>query len=147
MPFSSQNLLKELNQRGDFNWALELKNGKESYAFLMRVIGTSELNVAQTRNGLHALFRIYGHGSSSEVLGKFVELSTNLNKGIRSEAVQLAIGLMRLSAKYDKVPAQLSSGQEKALRDALRLGLTKKVAKLAQGHFSGRSSDDTKSLA
>lgn len=56
VPFSPTNLLKELNQRGEFNWALELKNGKEAYAYLMQVIGTAELNVTQTRNGLHALF-------------------------------------------------------------------------------------------
>ena len=89
MPFSPTNLLKELNQRGEFNWALELKNGKEAYAYLMQVIGRAELNVTQTRNGLHALFKIHGHGSSCEVLQKFVELSANPNKRIRSESAPL----------------------------------------------------------
>jgi len=35
MAFSPTNLLKELNQREEFNRALELKNGKEAYAYLI----------------------------------------------------------------------------------------------------------------
>jgi hypothetical protein len=148
MPLSSQNLLKELKQRrGDFNWALELKNGKESYAFLMHVIGTSELNVIQTRNGLHALFKIRGHGSTSEVLRKFVDLSTNPNQWIRSEAVELAIGLAKISAKCEKVPALLSPDQERTLRNAMGLGLSKKVTRLALGYFSTKDSAGAKSVS
>lgn len=144
MPFSPQNLLRELKQPGEFNWALELKNGKEAYAFLITAIGTPQLNVTQTRNGLHALFIIQDHGTRAEVLEKFVQTSSNANKRIRSTAVQLAIGLVRLSAVSairGKVPASLSADQNETLRGALRLGLTRKVTELAQNYLSTSSSD------
>lgn len=147
MPFSSQNLLRELNQRGEFNWALELKNGKEAYAFLMRAVGGPELSVTQTRNGLIALFRIRDHGTSSEVLQKFVETSANPNKRIRSKAVGLAIGLARFSGEWEKVPALLSVDQEQILRKALALGVTKKVEKSAEKYLSTKNSSDTGTLS
>ena len=52
--------------------------------------------------------------------------------GVRSEAVQLAIGLAKFSAKYEKVPAALSVDQERTIRGVLELGLTKKATKLAE---------------
>jgi hypothetical protein len=136
MPFSSQNLLAHLNQRGEFNWALELKNGKEAYAFLMHVVGGPELNATQTRNGLIALFKIRDRGTNSEVLEKFVQTSANPNKRIRSKAVSLAIGLVWFSARWDTVPALLSADQKQTLREALTLGVTKKVEKFAEKHLS-----------
>jgi hypothetical protein len=142
MPFSSRNLLRELNQHGEFNWALELKNGKEAYAFLMSVVGGPELNVTQTRNGLIALFRIRDHGTGSEVLQKFVETSAHPNKRIRSKAVGLAIGLARFSAQCERVPVLLSASQERILREALLLGVTKKVEKFAEKYLSTRGSSD-----
>ena len=67
---------------------------------------------------------------------KFVELSANPHKRIRSESVQFAIGLATISAKYEKVPALLSADQEQSLRNALRRGLTTKVTRLVESYFS-----------
>jgi hypothetical protein len=136
MPFSPENLLTQLDRRDIIDWALELKNGKEAYAFLMQTVGTPKLNVGQTRNGLHALFRIYRHGSAADVLQKFVDLAANADQEVRSEAVQLAIGMVRFCNHAGNAPLSLSKTQERVLRDATARGLTKKVAELAAGFFS-----------
>src|SRR5260370_13387069 len=98
MSFRAENLLEQLDKREMIDWALELKNGKEAYAFLMRALGSDALNINQTRNGLHALFLIHGHGNNSDILQKFVEFATHPDKEIRSEAVQLAIGLVQFTS-------------------------------------------------
>jgi len=89
-------LLKELKQRrGDFNWALELKNGKESSV----------------------------------------------------RGCTASIGLAKISAKCERVPALLSPDQERTLRNAMGLGLSKKVTRLALGYFSTKYSAGAKSVS
>jgi hypothetical protein len=136
MPFSSENLLKELDTPVLIDWALELKNGKEAYAFLMEVLGSSELNVNQTRNGLRALFVIRGHGNRSDVLQKFVEVAGHPNKAVRSMAVQLAIGLVQFAINTETVPLAFSEAQEKAIREAVAQGVTTRITSLAKRFFS-----------
>ncbi len=140
MTFSSEKLLNELDRNPDQIprfWATELKNGKDAYAFLTKAIRSSELNVDQMRNALHALFRIRGHGSSSDVLEIFVELASHPNREIRSEAVQLAIGLVRFINDAEKIQMRLSDKQEESLRAAVAVGLTPKVAELAANFLKG----------
>jgi hypothetical protein len=130
-------LLMELDREHDRTrnfWATELKNGKDAYAFLMKAIGSGALNATQTMNALHALFRIRDHGSHSDVLQKFIDTAGHSNQEIRSEAVQLAIGLIRVSRLPEILnyePLALSLSQTKALRKAMAQGLTPKAAKLA----------------
>jgi hypothetical protein len=57
------------------------------------------------------------------------------DEAIRSEAVQLAIGLLRWGSKWEKAPLVLSDQQERALRQAVEKGLTPKVTELAQSFF------------
>jgi hypothetical protein len=68
---------------------------------------------------------------ATEVLKIFVDLSTNNDISIRSEAVQLAIGLVRISNNL-KTPLLFSIAQKKFLSDAMDRGLTTKVADLAR---------------
>src|SRR5271168_5075392 len=106
MALSREKLLHQLDQEELVDWAPELKNGKEAYEFLTTVLGKGTLSVNQTRNGLHALFRI------------------------RSKAVQLAIGLVRYTLMTDVVgvsPIMLSEDQREVLRNALAAGLTPRV--------------------
>lgn len=131
MPLSEAKLLEELDQHAIINWAVELKNGKEAYEFLMRTIGSDALNVRQTLNALHALFKIRGHGDSKDLLQKYVDLFGHSVLSIRSEAVQLAIGLVRFSRRYDKEPLFLSEEQRLAVRSAMARGLTNKVSSVA----------------
>jgi hypothetical protein len=104
------------------------------------------LNGNQMRNALHALFRILtvqDRGSLVDVLETYIALARHPTKEIRSEAVQLAIGLVRYinstTVRYTNitipVPITFSDKEEKALRDAMALGLTPKVADLAAKFF------------
>src|SRR5438067_933628 len=134
MPFSSETLLKQLDQPGTIDWALELKNRKEAFAFLLHAVRGDQLNQNQFRNALHALFRIAFPENATEVLQTFVDLSAHADIAVRSEAVQLAIGLIRASTNL-KTPLLFSNAQEKSVRHAMARGLTRKVADLADGFF------------
>ena len=136
MAFSSENLLKQLDQREIIDWALELKHRKEAYALLIRALRRSELNVNQTRNALHALFRIGYHEHGSDVLQAFVEMANHADQAIRSEAVQLAVGLVRWSSKWEHTPLVLSDEQKLVLRQSVARGLSRKVTELAQSFLA-----------
>jgi len=135
MPFSSDNLLKELDQPKIIDWALELKNRKEAIEFLMQAVQGDTLKKHQFRNALHALFRIAFPENATPVLQSFVDLSSHKDMRVRSEAVQLLIGLVRVSRDL-KEPLLLSDTQEKVLQKALAKGLTPKVQSLARSFFT-----------
>ena len=136
MPLSSDNLLKQLNQRKIIDWALELNNGPESYQFLLTALKEDCLNINQTRNALHALFRIRRHGDSAEVLHAFVESAKNPILGIRSEAIQLVIGVVKFSHLYPEPrKLQLSKDQLRTIKGARIAGLSRKVERLAADFF------------
>ena len=91
------------------------------------------LNANQTINALHALFKIRHHGNTPEVLQVFVELSCHLDQRVRSEAVQLAVGLVEFTRSREGVPMDLLDDQAKALGTALgNGGLTPKPAHLVR---------------
>jgi hypothetical protein len=91
------------------------------------------LNANQTINALHALFKIRHHGNTPEVLQVFVELSCHLDQRVRSEAVQLAVGLVEFTRSRERVPMGLLDDQAKALGTALgNGGLTPKAAHLVR---------------
>ena len=135
MPFSSDNLLKQLDQPGTIDWALELKNRTGAYAFLTQAVRGDDLNQNQFHNALHALFRIAFPENAADVLQTFVDLSAHPDLAIRSEAVQLAIGIIRASTNL-RTPMLFSEVQEKSVREAMARGLTTKVADLAKDFFS-----------
>jgi hypothetical protein len=132
MAFSADNLLRQLDQPEIIDWALELKHRNEAYIFLMQAVRSGQLNVNQTRNALHALFRIAYHEHGHEALQTFVEFANHGNQVIRSEAVQLAIGLVRWASKWERAPLVLSDEQATVLRSAVARGLTPKVTELAR---------------
>jgi hypothetical protein len=135
MAFSSENLLKQLDQPEIIRWALELKNRKESFAFLTQAVRDEQLNKNQFLNALHMLFRMAFPENATEVIQIFVDLTAHPEIAIRSEAVQLAIGLVRLSTNL-KTPLFFSKAQEKSVREAMSRGLTTKVAGLAREFFA-----------
>jgi hypothetical protein len=136
MAFSSRNLLKELDRDEIIDWAIELKHHAEAYAFLNRGLRNGELNLKQTRNALHALFRIGFQDRGAEILETFVEFAKSDDMSVRSEAVQLAIGLVRWLNRWGKVPLVLSGEQTRILRDAVSVGVTPKVSNLAKKFFN-----------
>jgi len=134
MPFSSDTLLGQLDQPGTIDWAPELKNRKDAFAFLAEAIRSERLNPNQLRNALHMLFRMAFPENANEVLQILVDLAAHQDVAIRSEAVQLAIGLLRTSTNL-KTPLLFSDAQEQSVREAMRRGLTTKVADLAREFF------------
>jgi hypothetical protein len=134
MPFSSENLLRQLDQPGIIDWAPELKNRKDAFAFLARAVRGEQLNLNQFRNALHMLFRMAFPENADEVLQIFADLAAHQDIAIRSEVVQLAIGLLRTSTNL-KTPLLFSDAQERSVREAMSRGLTTKVANLAREFF------------
>ena len=138
MTFSSEKLLRELDQPRIIDWAVELKNRKDSFAFLMEAVRGDQLNHNQFLNALHMLYRMAFPENANDVLQTFVELAAGPDIAVRSVAVQLAIGLVRTSTHL-RTPLVFSDAQEKSVRDSVARGLTAKVAKLA-GKFLGDNS-------
>jgi hypothetical protein len=133
--FSSENLVKQLDQPRTIDWAPELKSRKDAFAFLAEGVRGNKLNPNQFRNALHMLFRMAFPENANEVLQIFANLTTHQDIEVRSEAVQLAIGLLRTSTNL-KTPLLFSDAQETAVRDAMNRGLTTKVAGLARKFFA-----------
>jgi hypothetical protein len=136
MPFSSDKLLKQLERPEAVRRALPADDGKEAYAFLMHALGTSQLNVTQNVNGVHLLFKMRSYGNREEVLEKFTELATHPAEEIRSEAFQLAVGLVRFSIMTERNPLILSEAQERNLRGAIGHGLRGRATRLARDFFT-----------
>jgi hypothetical protein len=124
-----------LDQPRIIDWAVELKNRKDGFAFLMEAVRGDRLNHNQFLNALHMLFRMAFPENASEVLQTFVDLAAHPDITIRSEAVQLAIGLLRTSTNL-KTPLLFSDAQETSVVQAMTRGLTMKVANLAQEFFA-----------
>jgi hypothetical protein len=135
MPFSSENLLRQLDQPGTIHWAPELKNRKDAFAFLSEAVRGNRLNPAQFHNALHMLFRMAFPENAEEVLQIFSDLAGHQDVAIRSEAVQLAIGLLRTSTNL-KTPLLFSDAQERSVREAMSRGLTTKAANLTRKFFA-----------
>ncbi|HUB68500.1 MAG TPA: hypothetical protein VL981_13530 [Candidatus Methylacidiphilales bacterium] len=131
MSFHPEELFQSLDNPEVLRWVPQLKYGKPAYSAIVDALKNNKLNAVQTRNALHALFRIRLHGSSKEVLDTFVEFSQVSNVSIRSEAVQLAIGLVRFSQKVNDHPVAFSKEQIASLKHAVALGLKHDVHKLA----------------
>jgi hypothetical protein len=135
MSFSSENLLKQLDQSEIIRWSLELNNRKEAFSFLVQAVKSGNLNKHQFINAIHMLFRMAFPENVAEVVQILADVSGYKDIEIRSEAVQLAIGLIRLSASL-KTPTLFSPPQESLIRDAMKQGLTPTVADLARDYFS-----------
>ena len=135
MSFSSENLLGQLDQPETIDWAPELKNRTAGFAFLVQTVKGEKLNPNQFRNALHMLFRMAFPENAHEVLQIFADFAAHQDIAIRSEAVQLAIGLLRTSTKL-KTPLLFSDSQERSVREAMSRGLTTKVAELAREFFT-----------
>lgn len=135
MPFSSDNLLRHLDRPEPVRCALNTKSGRETYAFLLHKLGSPDLNVNQHVNGVHVLFKMRAFGHREEVLDKFSELATHPRQEIRSEAFQMAVGLVKFSIMSERNPLILSEEQDKHLRDAIHSGLSTKATRLARDFF------------
>jgi len=135
MSFSSERLLQQLDVAGIPDWVPEMKNFEEAYSFMLDVVRVDDVNHHQFINALHMIYRMGFHKDIDKALHAFIDLSSHGNKEIRSEAMQLAIGLVRVSRNL-RHPLSLSDAQEQAIRGALSLGLNKRSAEIVKRYFS-----------
>lgn len=135
MSFASEELLKQLDRPEIIRWAVELKNREEAFSFLTQAVRGDKLNHSQFINALHMLYRMAFPEYAKQVLETFVDLSSHPDLAIRSEAVQLAIGLVRLSTNLS-TPLLFSAAQERSVREAVGRGLTTKVSALVREFFA-----------
>jgi hypothetical protein len=129
MEFSPERLLKELDQPERIDWALELRHGEPAYDFLTGSLRGGSLNHDQAVNAVHALFKVWRWRPASEALETFVGLAEHPDIDVRSEALGLAVGLVRFLNSTEPVGVALSADQLEALDKALKAGrLTPKAA-------------------
>jgi len=142
MVFSAENLLRELDQPEIINWVPELKNRQEAYAFLLEEVRGDQLNLMQFLNALHALFQLAFPENVDRTLRTFVELSLHPNVLIRSEAIKLAIGIVRVSRNVSD-PVRFSAAQEATLREAIAKELRAPVEDLLTEWLEVSTSDSS----
>jgi len=74
MSFSPDSLLRQLDRTEIIDWAPELKNGRESYVFLLAALKEGKLNVSQ----ISTLYMLFFEFVITEIAQKFCKLSLNL---------------------------------------------------------------------
>ncbi len=125
-------LVADLNRREIVSWLPDMKIGRPAYDHIRAALEGGKLTPNQLRNGMHALFRLRDHGEEQEVFDLFVRLSAHPEKKVRTEALQLAIGLLRLRAKYPRRSLAVSSEDHLAFRSAIARGVSPQVKELAR---------------
>lgn len=136
MIFSSDRLLQQLDSVEIIDWAVDLKYRDDAYAFLVQSLARRELNDNQTRNALHAIFRIGVPEHIDDVFNVFIEFADASSPEIRTEAVQLAIGFARWVTKWGKRPLVPNEQQKNILKGAVSRGVSSRVSKLAHEFFT-----------
>lgn len=109
-----------------------MKLGRPAYDRIRMAVEQEALTTNQLRNALHALFRLRSHATEQEVFDLFVRLTEHQDERVRSEALQLAIGVIRMHREYPMQPLVTSEHHIAAFRRALTLGVSQKVAALAR---------------
>lgn len=137
MSFTPDNLLKSLDSPELVHWVPEMKNGPDAYAYLKDALQRRALTTNQMKNSIHAIFRLRAHGSSFDVLNVLVGLTRDPELVVRSEAVQVAIGLVRFSAAMEKIPVLFSDQQIASIRSAVQAGVTPEVKKQVEEYLEG----------
>jgi hypothetical protein len=128
-------LVLDLNKRQIIDWLPDMKLGRPAYDRIRAAVDREPLTINQLRNALHALFRLRSHATDQEVFDLFVRLAEHSDERVRSEALQLAIGLIRLHRSYPMSSLVTSERDATTFRRSLALGVSQKVAKLAQDYL------------
>src|SRR5262245_29228420 len=115
-------LVSDLNRREIIDWLPDMKLGRLAYDRIRTALEHEPLTVNQLRNAFHALFRLRSHATDQEVFDVFVRFTAHADERARSEALQLAIGLIRLHRSNPMQPLVVSERDTEAFRQALALG-------------------------
>ena len=131
MDYDLARLLPQLDQEEIITWLVEMKAGRPAYDFTLAAMDGGTLTAFQLRNGLHALFRLRSHASDQEVFDIFVRYAQHPIQIVRSEAVQLGLGLWQFHRQYPLQPLTVSRQAFDTFRHAVEVGVSPRVADLA----------------
>jgi len=124
-----ESLVRKLNRRGNIHWVEEMRLGKPAYDYLMERVRARTLTRNEMANAFHALFRLRNHGSEQEVFALLRAHTSDDEIRVRTEAVRLLIGMMKLHNL--QAPFQPSTCISE-IKAALALDLEHDVASLAK---------------
>src|SRR5262245_32659867 len=89
-------LVSDLDREEIISWLPDMKLGRPAYDRIRTAVEHEALTTNQLRNAFHALFRLRSHATEQEVFDLFVRFTQHSDVIVRSEAMQLAIGVMRM---------------------------------------------------
>ena len=124
-----ESLVRKLDRKTIVDWVEEMRLGKPAYDHLLASVRGTGLTRNQTANVLHALFRLRMHGSEEDIFALLRGYSSQSESRIRSEAVKLLIGMMKLHNLQPPFQPSVCINEIKA---ATALGLDHDVASLAK---------------
>lgn len=140
MENSFNNLLNKLEENQIDPWLEEMKLGKPIYDQLFAAIGSGRLTQNQICNGLQVLFRLRHHSDENAYFNLLVNLANSDNKYIRSTAIKLLIGLLKLSRTpgHTVVDRINDPSIDALIRKASEMGLNDPIDRLAKEFLSDK---------
>lgn len=124
-----ESLVRKLDRRIGVDWVEEMRLGKPAYDHLLASVGGGRLTRNQTANALHALFRLRMNGNEEALFALLLSHSSHSERRVRSEAVKLLIGMMKL---HELQPPFQPSACVDQFRAATALGLDHDIASLVK---------------
>jgi hypothetical protein len=131
MNYDLERLLSKLDQEKIIAWLPEMKAGRLAYDFIRAAMEGGTLTAFQLRNAMHALFKLRTHANDQEVFDIYVRFSQHQNQVVRSEAVQLGLGLWQFHRQYPLQALTVSRQDLDTFRHAVEVGVEPRVAELA----------------
>ena len=129
-------LLRKLDRKIDLRWVEEMRLGKPAYNHLIACVRANTLTRHQMANAFIALFTLRTHGSEEEVFALLRDHTTHGEIRVRSKAVVLLIGMMKLHRL--RPPFDLGSSVDQ-IKAGVALGLYTPVAALAKDFLENPS--------
>jgi hypothetical protein len=124
-----ETLVRKLDRKILVTWVEEMYFGKPAYDHLVARLRGTELTRHQRANALHALFRLRAHGSDMEVFALLRAHASDGEIRVRTAAVNLLIGMMRLHNLQPPFELSACIGE---IRVGLALGLFPDKASFAK---------------
>jgi hypothetical protein len=121
-------LVRKLDRKIDLHWVEEMRLGKPAYDHLIGCVRAKTLTRHQLTNALLCLFTLRAHGNEEEVFALLRDHAAHGEIRVRSKAVGLLVGMMKLH--HLRPPFDLDSSVDQ-IKAGIELGLYAPVASLA----------------
>jgi hypothetical protein len=133
MQGSLDSLVRKLDRKIDLHWVEDMRLGKPAFDHLIGCVRAKTLTRHQLTNALSCLFTLRGHGSEEEVFTLVRDHTIHREIRVRSRAVGLVIGMMKLHRLRPPFDLRSSLDQIKA---GIALGLYAPIVSLADDFLS-----------